>query len=148
MFWGLFYYLFLVVEKNGFLDKLKTLPKAVGHAYTLAVVYFGWILFKFSDMSYLGHVLLGMFGLNKNGFINMEVRVNFQNNIFFIIASVIACTPLLRDVYHVVRKKFGRIMAVSYVYAAIEVAGPVVLVLLATMALVGNSYNPFLYFQF
>ncbi len=148
VFWGLFYYLFLVVEKNGFLDKLKTLPKAVGHAYTLAVVYFGWILFKFSDMSYLGHVLLGMFGLNKNGFINMEVRVNFQNNIFFIIASVIACTPLLRDVYHVVRKKFGRIMAVSYVYAAIEVAGPVVLVLLATMALVGNSYNPFLYFQF
>ena len=99
-------------------------------------------------MSYLGHVLLGMFGLNKNGFINMEVQVNFQNNIFFIIASVIACTPLLRDVYHVVRKKFGRIMAVSYVYAAIEVAGPVVLVLLATMALVGNSYNPFLYFQF
>lgn len=148
IFWGLFYYVFLVLEKNGFLDKLETLPKAAGHIYTLAVVYFGWILFKFSDMSYLGHVLLGMFGLNGNGFSNMEVKVTFQNNIFFIIAAVIACTPLLKEGYHMLRKRFGRITAVSYVYMAIEVAGPVMLVFLATMALVGNSYNPFLYFQF
>ena len=146
--WGLFYYLFLVIEKNGFLDKLKTLHKSVGHIYTLAVVYFGWILFKFSSMPYLGHVLLGMFGLNKNGFINMEVKVNIQNNLFFMIAAVIACTPLLKNAYHKGRKKFGRILAVRYIYMGIEVAGPVILVILAAMALVGNSYNPFLYFQF
>ena len=36
----------------------------------------------------------------------------------------------------------------KYLRRVIEVAGPVVLLLLATMALVGNSYNPFLYFQF
>ena len=148
IFWGLFYYIFLVIEKNGFLDKLKTLHKSVGHIYTLAVVYFGWILFKFSDMPYLGHVLLGMFGLNKNGFINMEVKVNFQNNVFFIIAAIIACTPLLKNAYHQGRKKLGRIKAVRYAYIGIEVAGPVFLVLLAVMSLVGNSYNPFLYFQF
>ncbi len=137
-----------MIEKNGFLDKLKTLHKSVGHIYTLAVVYFGWILFKFSSMPYLGHVLLGMFGLNKNGFINMEVKVNIQNNFFFMIAAVIACTPLLKNAYHKGRKKFGRILAVRYIYMGIEVAGPVILVILATMALVGNSYNPFLYFQF
>ncbi len=67
VFWGLFYYVFLVIEKNGFLDRLKKLPKAVGHIYTLIVVYFGWILFKFSSMPYLGHVLKGMFGLNEIG---------------------------------------------------------------------------------
>lgn len=146
--WGLFYYVFLVIEKNGFLDKLKKLPKAIGHIYTLFIVYFGWILFKFSDMSYLGHVLKGMFGLNGNGFTNMEVGMTFENNIFFMIAAVIACTPLLKDAWHLIRKRLGRMTAVRYTYIVIEVAGPVVLVLMATMSLVGNSYNPFLYFQF
>lgn len=148
VFWGLFYFIFLVIEKQGFLEKLNTLPKAVGHFYTLTVVYFGWILFKFSDMSYLGHVLLGMFGLNGNGFTNMEVGMTFENNIFFMIAAIIACTPLLKKLYHFGRKRFGRIIVFRYVYMAIEVAGPVLLLFAAMMALVGNSYNPFLYFQF
>lgn len=148
IFWGLFYYIFLVIEKNGFLDRLKKLPKAVGHIYTLVVVYFGWILFKFSSMSYLGHVLKGMFGLNGNGFTSMEIGMTFENNMFFIAAAIIACTPLLKNAYHWGRKRLGRIRAVRYVYMAVEVVGPSVLVIVATMALVGNSYNPFLYFQF
>ena len=86
--------------------------------------------------------------LDENPIINMEVKVNIQNNLFFMIAAVIACTPLLKNAYHKGRKKFGRILAVRYIYMGIEVAGPVILVILAAMALVGNSYNPFLYFQF
>ena len=100
VFWGLFYYIFLVIEKNGFLDKLKKLPKAVGHIYTLVIVYFGWILFKFSSMPYLGHVLKGMLGLNGNGFTSMEIGMTFENNMFFIAAAIIACTPLLKNAYH------------------------------------------------
>ena len=148
VFWGLFYYIFLVIEKNGFLDKLKKLPKAVGHIYTLVIVYFGWILFKFSSMPYLGHVLKGMLGLNGNGFTSMEIGMTFENNMFFIAAAIIACTPLLKNAYHWGRKRLGRIKAVRYIYMAVEVVGPSVLVIVATMALVGNSYNPFLYFQF
>ena len=146
--WGLFYYVFLVIEKNGFLDKLKSLPAAVGHIYTLLVVYFGWILFKFSDMAYLGHTLKGMVGLNGNGFINLETRITFQNNVFFIIASIIACTPLLKNGYQWVSQKLKGVLPVRWACNAIEVAGPVFLLMIAAMALVGNSYNPFLYFQF
>ncbi len=146
--WGLFYYVFLVIEKNGFLDKLKTLPSAVGHIYTLVVVYFGWILFKFSDMAYLGHTLRGMFGLNGNGFANLEVKIVFENNMFFIAASILACTPLFKLGHRWCVRKARRITAVRWLCNAVEVAGPVFLVLIATMALVGNSYNPFLYFQF
>ncbi|GFI36041.1 peptidoglycan O-acetyltransferase [Lachnospiraceae bacterium] len=146
--WGLFYYVFLVIEKNGFLDKLQKLPKAVGHIYTLFVVYFGWILFKFSDMSYLGHVLKGMFGLNHNGFTSMDVGMTFENHMFFIAAAIVACTPLLKVLYGWISKWQGRVVVVRYLCNAVEVVGPVALLMLATMALVGNSYNPFLYFQF
>lgn len=146
--WGLFYFVFLVIEKNGFLDKLQKLPSVVGHIYTLFVVYFGWILFKFSDMSYLGHVLKGMFGLNHNGFTNMEVSITFKNNMFFIVAAIIACTPLMKMIYEYLNKLQRKVVVVRWFVNVIEVAGPVILLLLATMALVGNSYNPFLYFQF
>lgn len=146
--WGLFYYVFLVIEKIGFLEKLQSLPAAVGHIYTLLVVYFGWILFKFSDMAYLGHTLKGMFGLNGNGFSSLEIRLVFENNMFFIAASIIACTPLLKLVYRKCARMASQAAAVKWLCNVIEVAGPVALILLATMALVGNSYNPFLYFQF
>lgn len=146
--WGLFYFVFLVIEKNGFLDKLHKLPVLVGNIYTLLVVYFGWILFKFSDMSCLGYVLKGMFGLNHNGFTSMEVGLAFENNMFFISAAIIACTPLLKTIYTWLKKCRGRITVVRYLYNTIEIAGPVALLILATMSLVGNSYNPFLYFQF
>lgn len=99
-------------------------------------------------MSYLGHVLKGMFGLNHNGFTSMEVGMTFENHMFFIVAAIIACTPLLKAVYTWLGKWQGRVAAVRYLCNAIEVAGPVALLMLATMALVGNSYNPFLYFQF
>lgn len=148
VFWGLYYFIFLVLEKKFLLKKLENLPRAVGHIYAMFVVYFGWIIFKFTDLSYLGHMLKGMFGLNHNGFVNLEVVMTFKNNIFFIIVAIIACTPLAKELYKWMCRKCKTVIVFKYLRRIIEVAGPVVLLLIATMALVGNSYNPFLYFQF
>ena len=93
-------------------------------------------------------MLKGMIGLNGNGFINLEVSMMFTNNIFFIIAAVIACTPLLKEGYKWFSRKCKTVFIFKYIRRAIEIAGPVVLLFISTMALVGNSYNPFLYFQF
>ena len=148
VFWGLYYFIFLVLEKKVLLKKLEKLPGFIGHIYAMAVVYFGWIIFKFTDLSYLGHMLKGMFGLNHNGFVNLEVVMTFKNNIFFIIVAVIACTPLAKELYKWMCRKCKTVVIFIYLRRIIEIAGPVLLLLVATMALVGNSYNPFLYFQF
>ncbi len=148
VFWGLYYFIFLVLEKKVLLKKLEKLPGFVGHIYAMAVVYFGWIIFKFTDLSYLGHMLKGMFGLNHNGFVNLEVVMTFKNNIFFIIVAVIACTPLAKELYKWMCRKCKTVVIFKYLRRIIEIAGPVLLLLVATMALVGNSYNPFLYFRF
>ena len=148
VFWGLYYFIFLVLEKKVLAEKLEKLPRFVGHIYAMAVVYFGWIIFKFTDLSYLGHMLKGMFGLNHNGFLNLEVAMTFKNNIFFIIVAVIGCTPLAKELYKWMCRQCKTVFIFKYLRRIIEIAGPVVLLLIATMALVGNSYNPFLYFQF
>ena len=146
--WGLYYFVFLVLEKNVLADKIRNLPSVVKHIYTLVIIYFGWIIFKFTDLSVLGTMFKGMFGLNHNGFMSLEVSMSVKNNIFMIIAAIIACTPLAKNLYHWMAKRCKTVVVFKYLRRVIEIAGPVVLLLWATMALVGNSYNPFLYFQF
>ena len=67
---------------------LKKLPKFVSHIYALVVIYFGWIIFKFEDLSGLGTVLKGMFGFNGNGFSDMQTSLMFKNNVFFLIFAI------------------------------------------------------------
>ena len=63
------------------------------------------------------------------------------SNLFLLAASVLACTPLVRNLSeHFARSAFWRGCRKSLI--------PILLLLLSTCALVGESYNPFLYFQF
>lgn len=146
--WGLYYFIFLVLEKNILADKIERLPSFAKHFYAMVIVYFGWIIFKFTDLSFLGLMFKGMLGLNHNGFLNLEVSMTFKNNIFFIIFAVIACTPFAKNIYKRMCRHCKTVSILKYLRRVIEIAGPVVLLLISTMALVGNSYNPFLYFQF
>lgn len=146
--WGLYYFVFLVIEKRLLAEKLKNLPSFLSHVYALLIIYFGWIIFKFTDLSHLGLMFKGMFGLNHNGFMNLEVAMAFKNNIFFIIVSIIACTPFAKNFYKWMCRQCKKVSLLKYLRRGVEIVGPVLLLLIATMALVGNSYNPFLYFQF
>lgn len=146
--WGLYFCVFLILEKNVLLKKFRNLPAFVSHIYALVVIYFGWVIFKFEDFKSLGTALLGMFGLNGNGFSNMTVGLTFRNNIFFLIFVVIASTPLMKNIHKAVVNWHRKRNATPYLVYAYEIIAPIVLLILSTMALVGNSYNPFLYFQF
>ena len=144
--WGLYYFVFLVLEKYVF--KLDRIVKPVRHLLTLVIVLFGWVLFKFSDMGMLGMALKSMFGLNHNSFHNMSSGLTFQNYWFFLIISIVACTPVASQIGNVLKNLSRRSVTGLQLYGALDIAVPLVLMILSTMALAGNSYNPFLYFQF
>lgn len=144
--WGLYYFLFLVIEKFFLGKRLKNLPRAVSHIYAMAVVFFGWILFYFNDMSQIGIVLKGLFGLNGNGFTTFQTTAMFTSYLFFLIVALIACTPVPRKIYHKITESRN-----ALVFAAggiIEVVFPVISVFMSISFLVSDAYNPFLYLQF
>ncbi len=146
--WGLYFFCFLVLER--FCKQRNfSLPPVARNIYTLLVVAFGWILFRFTDFSNVAVTIKGMFGLNGNAFSNLETRIFFQNHCFLLLISAVGCTPfaaMVRDQFRYVGRvwegRFGRV-----VYLAGTLV-PVLFIILSVMALVGNSYNPFLYFQF
>ena len=145
--WGLYFCLFLVIEKLGFLKALNKIPALFSRAYLLIIVFFGWILFRFSDFTFIPVVLKGLFGLNGNGIFDFETKTLLTANVFFIILAILCVTPIAKIIGQKLKpKKKGT--AYSVCYNIVIAAIPVILLILSTINLVGDSYNPFLYFQF
>ena len=146
--WGLYYFVFLTLEKL-FLGKwLKAIPKIFGHIYTLLVVYFGWILFRFRDFDMVWATLRGMFGAPHNFWTTTETNATLMSYVFFLVVAAIAVLPFTRFIGKGFRRLASDHAPVAAVYSVWQIILPVLMLALATMSLVGDSYNPFLYFQF
>lgn len=144
--WGLYYFVFLILEKFVLRKYMENLPKIVSHMYTLGVVFFSWILFYFSDMTQIGIVLKGMLCLNGNAFTTYESTTTLTQYLFFFIAAIIACTPYPRALYHKICN--SRRPACLAVGGVMEVVFPALAIFISICFLVSNSYNPLLYLQF
>ena len=158
--WGLYYFVFLIVEKLVF--RIGKEPSRGGlrvlrTVYTLVVVLFGWMLFYYTDLSELLVAVKGLFALNGNPWMSLSVQSELLAHAVFLPVAMLACTPLIPAV----GKRFERLrsrvtegksgglgMVAVTVYDAVTAVIPVLLVFLSVLCLVGDSYNPFLYFQF
>ena len=144
--WGLYYFVFLVIEK--YLVDTGRIPKALRHVLTLLIVGFGWILFRFDGSGQLAPAVKGLFGLNGNDFGALSIQLVFRNNLFFLLFCCLAATPLAKTLGNILRNPSQRSNAWLTAYGVWDAALPVLLLVLSMMALAGKQYNPFIYFQF
>ncbi len=145
--WGLYFFLFLVVEKIGLL-RLISKSKTVSHIYLLLIVYFGWILFRFNSVDAILDTLKTMFFVGGVKFTNFETTATVLSNMFVLIFSAVVSTPIVKRIGELLKYTYIDKKGISLLYAVGRILIPVILLLLSTAALVGDSYNPFLYFQF
>ncbi len=145
--WGLYFFLFICLEKL-FLNRLGSKSKIIPHIYLCVVVFFGWILFKFTSMTDVLLVLKGMFGLNGNLFTSFEGGAIIKSNMFVLIFCAVVSTPIVKKIGDTIRFKLIDKSAAKVVYAVGRIVLPLILFLFSTAALIGDSYNPFLYFKF
>ena len=147
---------------------LAAVKRVPGHLYTLLVVFFGWVLFRFSDFPTLHRVLRIMLGLDGAELGDQVTRVTLRNNLFFLLIALIAVTPLIHELdertrRHIRRNRALRNIAVlkaqeekvkqagsgeEAVYYLVRMVLAVGLLLISVMAMIGQSYQPFLYNQF
>ena len=152
--WGLYFFLFLAAEKFLLGERLQKIAPAVRHIAVLIIVYFCWVIFRFRDAAALGMALRGLFGGGTAASAGMTVGLALKNNIFLLLVSCIACTPLAAKLWQCWKaaadgnEVFAGNRLLRGTAAVWEAVHPVLLLLLAAMALAGDSYNPFLYFQF
>ena len=144
--WGLFFFVFLIIEK--YLIKPKKNPaiwwRIPRILLTQIIIYVSFMLFKFTDLASFGEAFIGIFTSNGQGFSDVQTAITLKNNVFFIIISTLACTPVIPAISAIIDKNSLTQKAKAWVSAII----PMILLIISAFALAGDSYNPFLYFQF
>ena len=139
--WGLYYGVILLIEKKLFGGALLRLPKVLGIVYSMVVVIFGWSLFYFTDLSQLGTFLRCAFG-GSGVWVDYLAVSTLLSNIWLLAALIIASTPMLAGFARRVQAKAPAVAAAA---SPVMIAG---VMFLCFTLLVGETYNPFLYFRF
>ncbi len=143
-FWGAYFAVFLIIEKNFLLGKLDRLPAIATHIYTLLVVTISFVIFDAQNLPVALYNLQGMFGLLPVPLVNAYALYYLRSYAVLLLVAALAATPVLESVVDWLdQRQIGRQVA--------SIARPILLtaiLILITGYLVDGSFNPFLYFRF
>ncbi len=142
LIWGLFHGALLIIERL-FLGRIleNNRHRFINHIYVIFAVMFAWILFRSDNIYQAGSIIQGLFnfGGDSFGFITfLSMKL-----IICLVAGIALCGPIQRK-FGAWYKKACRDRWVMNSDLIIQVA----LFVLSVLSLVGNTYNPFIYFQF
>lgn len=148
--WGLYFFFFLVQEKFVYGKQLQKAP-VLAHIYLLLVVIVGWVFFYYTDLSQALQLLKIMFGLSGNEFSNPFALAQISNSIVIFQIAFICCVPigkLLKDYFSTPSTSEEKVVRGGAIKSFAVFVSLAVLFVISSIMLVGESYNPFLYFRF
>ncbi len=142
LFWGLYYFLILSLEKSFLLKIIDRAPRLIGHIYAIIITLVGWVIFS-ADTIEGGALpyLARMFGIGATEFFGGSDAYELIRNIPLLLIMIFASTPLPKKIFH-------RISKGEFSTTLVENSLSLTALLLSTSRLVASGYNPFLYFRF
>lgn len=146
IFWGLYYGSFLLLERMFIGRLLSKVPSIISHIYLILIVVIGWVFFYFIDIT-KGLQFIGvMFGYGNNPLYDIKFEVEFFNNVIFLIFAALLSTPIFKNIF----AKINELIVIkSYRPSKLTlVVFNAIILIISTIMLVGQTYNPFLYFRF
>lgn len=149
--WGLYFGLLIFIERL-FLSKFfEALPKIIGYLYFYVIVLVGWVFFYYTDLSIAVAYLKLMFGLSGQPMMDLTSQLLIEKNIYFTLLACILCTPIKALFINPFNNRGRKSNDQSNNKSTFQWITPIVniaLLLIVTSLLVGDTYNPFLYFRF
>jgi len=146
LFWGLYYFALLALEKAFLLKLLDRAPTLLQRLYSLFFIALGWLIFAADGtllsvvgaVRFLG-VMLGARGapLTSSGAVYDAIRL-----LPFFAIMAISATPLIKRLTDRASEKFPRTLSATLSVLSL------LSIVISTAYLVNSGYNPFLYFRF
>ena len=136
--WGLFFGIFLMMEK--WLPGLQKLPNALRHGYVMLAVIFSFVLFNANSLSQAAGDMAGMLGLGGLPLISAPAVYYLKSYGLLFLLGILGATPLV--------KTLARKAADTKAAWVLEPLVLAALLLVCTAYLVDGSFSPFLYFRF
>lgn len=140
--WGLFYGIFLIVERLGLNRILAKLPKFFGWIYTMLVVLVGWVFFRADTMSAAIKYIGEMFSFNGG---LTHAMSQFTNLSFFVMLLALLISA---PVYPFIKEKIEKTALGEKLFMVVEILLVAGLLIASVIFLTGSDYNPFIYFRF
>lgn len=147
--WGVYFFIILVIEK-ALGKRLRVIPTPVRQLFTMLLVILGWNIFYFTDFSRLLENFRVLFGLSGAGLFNAQTGIQLTNNLPLLLVCMLGATSIPQNLGNL----FGGVCAQSgktsgqVVYALVTFVFDAALLALSTIALVGSTYNAFIYSRF
>lgn len=130
--WGLYFFVFLIIEKMGLIIFLKR-HKVISHLYLWLVILISWSLFAITDIKGIKEYIIRMFSFD----IRLDWVYYFRNYMIILVIAIIISMGWLKKIDNKMRKN---------IY--IETMVLMIIFILSVAYLVDSTYNPFLYFRF
>ena len=141
--WGLYFFVFLVIEKFFLADILKK-SKVISHIYTLFFVAISFVIFSGNGAYEAITRVGGLFGGGDIPLVSGALLYALRNYGIVLIIATICATPAPKKLYDCLMNK----KTAERVLDILEIPVLLILVIIVTAFLADGSFNPFLYFRF
>ena len=139
--WGAYYGLLLILEKHVLEKALERVPRFLRHVLTLLAVIVGWVIFRVETPGEAFGVLGAMFSFSGAGtgtFLISEADALVP--LLLLIPAAVCCLPWKEKL----EARWGTTNGYRYGRYILALA----VWLLSVAMLLGETYNPFIYFRF
>ena len=131
-------------------DALSHIPAWIRHILTLLLVAIGWVIFYYTDFSAMWTHLLAMIGISNVGGVHRAAL--WDGNLITVLKRYTVLPLLMMFFCLPVKDRLSRFFARTPRRALVgEILGAVTLTALFVVSLIfllGQTYNPFIYFRF
>ena len=131
IFWGLFFFIMLSIEKTGlkkFLDK----HVLVSHIYSVVLIGLSWMIFAITDINALGVFFTKLIAFGSD----LPAVYFVRNYLVVLILGCVLSTPAFKRIYEKYKKGPAGTVAL------------ITILIVSVAYLTDATYNPFLYFRF
>jgi alginate O-acetyltransferase complex protein AlgI len=145
--WGLYFGIFIALEK-AFLEKLLfKLPRLFRHMYLMFIVIIGWVFFRVDNLSYGIELIKVMMGIGNNSLINSNFIAYLNDYYYVIIMAIVFSMPIIGFIKKKVIKNNRKLLDNNFTYIAHSIMLSISMIVVVVI-LSSSTYNTFLYFRF
>lgn len=141
--WGLYFCVLQLLEKFALGKVREKLPAIACWAINLILIVVSFVIFYYTDMGLVTRHISAMLGVGSTGFIDARSRLVIRTYSFFPLLAFVCSMPIAPML-----NRLGRGLLGSKAFEIVKSVALSACVALAVLFLVGQSYNPFIYFQF
>lgn len=136
--WGVYFGVFMILEKYA-ASLLRITPRFVKHFYTLVLIIFSRSIFYYVDFEELKRFWSQLFSGNYT--MSQGMSLDLLNHVFLLSLAIILCIPW----DEMIPSAESRLRPI---YRWVSLPMVILMVAVSTVMLVGDTYNPFIYFRF